>query len=180
MRRRTSLAVAALACAFAAPAGAQSPDIGARVDAVFESWSDPAGPGCAVAAEVGGHPAVSRAYGAANLELAVPATDQTVYEAGSVSKQFTAAAIVLLAQDGTLSLDDDVRRHGPELPDYGQTITLRHLLTDTSGLRDWGSVAELEGWPRGTRAVDHGHVLPAGRARSITATFWRSSRASGR
>lgn len=157
--RAIALSVAAILCGGAAPAWAQTPDLAARVDAVFEAWADPAKPGCAVAAEVDGRPVISRAYGAANLELGVPASDGTVYEAGSVSKQFTAAAIVLLAQDGRLSLDDDVRRHVPELPDYGQTITLRHLLTHTSGLRDWGAVAELEGWPRGTRAVTHDHVL---------------------
>jgi CubicO group peptidase (beta-lactamase class C family) len=76
----------------------------------------------------------------------------SVLEAGSVSKQFTAAAIALLAIDGKLSFDDDVRRWFPELPDYKAKITIRHLLTHTSGLRDWGSIAGMEGWPRGTRA----------------------------
>jgi CubicO group peptidase (beta-lactamase class C family) len=82
-----------------------------------------------------------------------------VFEAGSVSKQFTAAAIVLLSLDGKLSLDDDVRKYVPEVPDYGVTIRIHHLLNHTSGLRDWGSVAGIGGWPRTTRAYTHAHVL---------------------
>ena len=102
---------------------------------------------------------LARAYGSANLEHDIPNTPETVFEAGSVSKQFTAAAIVLLARQGKLSLDDDVRRHIPEVPDYGTPITLRHLLNHTSGLRDWGSVMQLAGWPRGTRIYTHAHTL---------------------
>jgi CubicO group peptidase (beta-lactamase class C family) len=71
---------------------------------------------------------------------------------GSVTKQFTAAAVLLLAQDGKLSLDDPARKYFPELPDYPSAITIRHLLNHTSGLRDWGEVADVGGWPRGTRA----------------------------
>jgi CubicO group peptidase (beta-lactamase class C family) len=95
----------------------------------------------------------------ADLENGVPIEPGTVFEAGSVSKQFTAAATILLALDGRLSLDDDIRAWIPEVPDYGQTITVRHLLTHTSGLRDWGSVASIEGWPRGSRIHTHEHVL---------------------
>src|SRR5690606_39189370 len=83
----------------------------------------------------------------------------TIFEAGSVSKQFTAAAIILLALDGALDLEDDVREYVPELPDYGSGITIRHLLNHTSGLRDWGSVAAIAGWPRGARTHTHDHVL---------------------
>jgi CubicO group peptidase (beta-lactamase class C family) len=84
----------------------------------------------------------------------------TIFEAGSVSKQFTATAILLLAQAGKLKLDDPVRDYVPELPDYGAPeITLRHLLHHTSGLRDWGTVTYAAGWPRGSRVHTHAHVL---------------------
>ena len=76
-----------------------------------------------------------------------------------MSKQFTAAAVLLLAGDGKLSLDDPVRKYLPELPDYGTPVTIRQMLTHTSGLRDWGSVAGIGGWPRTTRAYTHAHVL---------------------
>src|SRR5918999_6298828 len=87
------------------------------------------------------------------------ATPESIIEAGSVAKQFTAAAILLLAQQGKLSLDDQVRKHIPELPDYGAPLTIRHMIHHTSGLRDWGTIAMVEGWPRGSRAHTHDHVL---------------------
>ncbi len=87
----------------------------------------------------------------ADLEHDVRNQPDTIFEAGSVSKQFTAAAVLLLARDGKLSLDDPARKYVPELPDYGAPLTIRHMLNHTSGLRDWGSVAAIAGWPRGTR-----------------------------
>ena len=131
----------------------------ARVDSLFARYAAPNAPGCAVGVAENGRTVLARAYGMANLEHDVPNTPETVFEAGSVSKQFTAATVVLLAAKGRLSLDDDVRRHVPEVPDYGRTITLRHLLNHTSGLRDWGAVQEIAGWPRGTRTYSHAHVL---------------------
>src|SRR5690606_25352581 len=106
-----------------------------------------------------GHDVLSRAYGMADLEHDIRNSPGTIFEAGSVSKQFTAAAILLLVEDGVLSLDDDVRKYVPELPDYGHTITLRHLLTHTSGLRDWGAVAAIAGWGRNVRTHTHDHVV---------------------
>jgi CubicO group peptidase (beta-lactamase class C family) len=95
-------------------------------------------------------------------------TSETIFEPGSVSKQFTATATILLALDGEISLEDDIRDYIPELPDYGETITIRHLLNHTSGLRDWGSVAGIEGWPRTTRVHTHTHVVDiAGRQMSL-------------
>jgi CubicO group peptidase (beta-lactamase class C family) len=129
------------------------------VDRVFARFQAPGSPGCAVAASRDGAPVLARAYGRASLEHDVPNTPETVFEAGSVSKQFTAAAVHVLARQGKLRLDDDVRRHLPELPEYVRTITLRHLMSHTSGLRDWGTVAEAAGWPRGSRVYTHGHVL---------------------
>lgn len=99
------------------------------------------------------------AKGLANLEYNVPITLQSKLEAGSVSKQFTAAAILLLAQEGKLSLQDDIRKYFPEIPNYGHTITISHLLHHTSGLKDWGSIVEIAGWPRGTKAYSNEDVL---------------------
>jgi CubicO group peptidase (beta-lactamase class C family) len=130
----------------------------ADVDKIFSRWTE-ATPGCAVGASVNGRPVVASAYGMADLERDVRNTPETIFEAGSVSKQFTAAAVLLLAREGKLSLDDPVRKHIPELPDYGVPLTIRHMLNHTSGLRDWGSVAGIAGWPRTTRAHTHAHVL---------------------
>ncbi len=128
------------------------------VDRVFAKWTAST-PGCAVGVAVGGTPVLAKAYGMADLEHDVPNTAETIFEAGSVAKQFTAMAVLLLAKDGKLSLDDPVRKHIPEVPDYGVPLTIRHMLTHTSGLRDWGSVAGIAGWPRTTREYTHAHVL---------------------
>jgi len=129
------------------------------VDAIFAAFDGTRTPGCAVGVSRDGIPVLLRAYGMADLEHGVPNTAETVLEPGSVAKQFTAAATVLLALDGKISLDDDIREYIPELPDYGDVITIRHLLNHTSGLRDWGSVAGIEGWPRTQRVHTHTHVL---------------------
>ncbi|HWM90522.1 MAG TPA: serine hydrolase domain-containing protein, partial [Thermoanaerobaculia bacterium] len=95
----------------------------------------------------------------ADLEHDAPITPTTIFEAGSVSKQFTAAAALLLVQQGKLSLTDDVRKYVPELPDHGKPITIAHLIHHTSGLRDWGAIVGVNGWPRGTRIHTHAHML---------------------
>ncbi|MDP3718763.1 MAG: serine hydrolase domain-containing protein [Acidobacteriota bacterium] len=130
----------------------------AAVDKVFARWTS-ATPGCTVGVAVGGKTVLAKAYGMADLEHDVPNTVDTVFEAGSVAKQFTAMAVLLLAKDGTISLDDPARKYVPELPDYGAPLTIRHLLNHTSGLRDWGSMAGIAGAPRTTRAYTHAHVL---------------------
>jgi CubicO group peptidase (beta-lactamase class C family) len=129
------------------------------LDAIFEQWNSKATPGCAVAVSRDGNPIAVRAYGMADLELGVAASPDSLYEAGSDSKQFVAASMLMLARDGKLSLDDDVRKYLPELPDYGARITLRDMLHHTSGLRDWGSVSAVEGWPRNSRATNNQDVL---------------------
>ncbi len=140
----------------------------AAVDAIFERFDGVGTPGCAVGASEAGEPVLFRAYGMADLEHAVVNTPETVFEPGSVAKQFTAAATILLALDGKLSLDDDVRDYISELPDYGEPITIRHLINHTSGLRDWGSIAGIGGWPRTTRVHTHKHVLDiASRQKSL-------------
>lgn len=128
------------------------------VDSIFSKWTS-ATPGCAVGVAVGGKPVLIKAYGMADLEHDVRNTPETIFESGSVAKQFTALAVQLLAADGKLSLDDPVRKYIPELPDYKVPLTIRHMLNHTSGLRDWGSVASIAGAPRTTREYTHAHVL---------------------
>lgn len=118
----------------------------ARVDAVFKQYARTDSPGCAVGVYKDGATILTRAYGMANLDHDVPLTPRSVFHVASVSKQFTAAAILLLAQDGRLTLDDPVRKHIPELADFGEPITIRHLLNHTSGLRDQWSLLGLAGW----------------------------------
>ena len=138
---------------------AQARDLTPLINGVFAPWASTTGPGCAVGIDRAGAPRVTRAFGLADLEFDVPNKPETIFEAGSISKQFTAAATVLLALDGKLDLDDDVRKYVPELPTYERPITIRHLLNHTSGLRDWGAIEDLAGWPRGSRAYTHDHVL---------------------
>ncbi len=117
-----------------------------QVDKLFEKWDRTVSPGCALAVMQDGRVAYKRGYGMADLDHDVTITPATVFHVASVSKQFTAAAILLLEQDGKLSVDDDVRKHIPELPDFGERITLRHLIHHTSGLRDQWDLLGLAGW----------------------------------
>ncbi len=130
----------------------------AAIDQVFARWTSNT-PGCAVGVSEGGKVVFDKAYGMADLEHGAPNAAGTIFEAGSVSKQFTAAAILLLAREGRLSLDDPVRKYIPELPDYGEPLLIRHMLQHTSGLRDWGEVEAIAGWPRTTRVYTQAHVL---------------------
>ena len=138
----------AAALLISATARAQQPNDSLRpkLDRVFAAWSSKDGPGCSVGASRDGKTVYEAGYGSANLEADVPITPASIFHAASVSKQFTAMAVLLLAREGKLSLDADVRTYLPELPDYGHRITLRHLLTHTSGLRDqWDLLAIARG-----------------------------------
>jgi CubicO group peptidase (beta-lactamase class C family) len=126
------------------PAGAQAPE-SARVDAIFSQYDRSGSPGCALGVVQDGRVVYQKGYGYANLDYDIPHAPHMVYYVGSVSKQFTAAAIALLADEGRISLDDDVRRYVPELPDYGSPITIRHLVHHTSGLRDIYTLMDLAG-----------------------------------
>jgi CubicO group peptidase (beta-lactamase class C family) len=126
------------------------PAIAAQIDKVFERMNKPDCPGCAMGISRNGEVLYLRGYGMANLEYAVPITSETVFEAGSVSKQFTAAAILLLEKQGKLSLDDDIRKFLPEVPDFGSKITIRNLLSHTSGLRDQWALLTIAGRPPGS------------------------------
>jgi CubicO group peptidase (beta-lactamase class C family) len=123
-----------------------SPEMAAQVDKVFEKWNRTDSPGCALGIYKDGQIVYKRGYGMANLNDDVPITPQTVFHVASMSKQFTAASILLLAQQGKLSLDDDVHKYIPELPDFQERITLRHLMHHTSGLRDQWALLGLAGW----------------------------------
>ncbi|MDE3250722.1 MAG: serine hydrolase [Bacteroidota bacterium] len=120
----------------------------------------PENPGCQLSISRNGEIIFSKAWGMADLEHHSPLTTQSVSEAGSVSKQFTAAAILLLQQQGKVSIDANVRQYVPELPDYGsRPILVRHLLHHTSGLREWSDIAELTGWSRGQKFYTNKDIL---------------------
>ena len=150
------LALAAL------PASAQpslTPAQVSRIDSIFARYNATDVPGCALGISRRDTVVLERAWGMAELEHSIPITPATIFEGGSVSKQFTAAAIFRLAEQGKLSLDSSVRKYLPELPAYTAPITLRHMIHHTSGLRDWGTIMAIAGWPRGTRTYTHAHVL---------------------
>lgn len=129
------------------PASAADPAGLARsVDAVFADYAKPGSPGCSLAVIRDGGIVYEKGYGLANVEHGVPIDPRlTVFDIGSTSKQFTATCVLLLAQDGKLSLDDDVHKFLPELPDYGTPVTLRHLLHHTSGMRDYINLMAMGG-----------------------------------
>ena len=115
-------------------------------DRVFDAYRGTDSPGCALGVSRNGRVVYERGYGMANLETGTPITPASIFHVASVSKQFTAMSIMLLAKDGKLSIDDDIRKYLPEIPSYGTTITIRHLLTHTSGLRDqWALLALARG-----------------------------------
>jgi CubicO group peptidase (beta-lactamase class C family) len=131
----------------ACSAGAvESPIIESRVDALFAEWDKPDSPGCALGIYRDGQLVYARGYGMANLELGIRIKPQSVFDIGSTSKQFTAFSIMLLAKDNKLSLDDDIRKFVPEIPDYGKAVTIRHLLHHTSGIRDYCELLAFSGF----------------------------------
>ncbi len=117
-----------------------------QIDALFAHWNRKDIPGCAVGVIQDGKLVYRRGFGMADLEHDSPILPTTPFHVASMSKQFTAFAIHLLAQDGKLSLNDDIRKYLPELHDFGHTITISHLLHHTSGLRDQWGLLGLAGW----------------------------------
>ena len=120
-----------------------------KMDGLFTSWNTSNHPGGSVLVSKDGKTIFSKSYGLANIEYNIPNTNTTLFNIGSISKQFTAMGIVLLEQQNKLSIDDDIRKHIPELPDFSETITVRHLLHHTSGLRDLHGLLGLAGWRSG-------------------------------
>lgn len=117
-----------------------------HVDAIFQQWNNNSGPGAAVSVVQDGHLVLQKGYGLADLEYNIPIEPDTIFHVASVSKQFTAMALVLLEQDGKLSIDDEIHKYLPELPDYGHPIKIRNLLQHTSGIRDQWQTLALAGW----------------------------------
>ncbi len=140
--KTTILAGFALAAAFALPVRASSQaypptELTARVDELFAEWDTEDSPGAAVGIFKDGRLVYARGYGVANLDYGIPMTPRTVLRIGSISKQFVAMCVAILAEQEKLSFDDDVRAYLPEMPDYGEPITIRHLLHHTSGIREY-------------------------------------------
>lgn len=129
-----------------------------KVDQVFAQFDKPDFPGCALAVIKDGQIVYKRGYGMSNLEYGIPISPSSIFHIASISKEFTAMSIVLLASQGKLSLDDDVRKYVPEVPDFGGRITIRHLIHHTSGLRDQWSLLELAGW-RKDDVITEGDIL---------------------
>ena len=144
---RHFVSVLMLVTGVASTSAAQRADSLTRaVDKVFDNFRGTDGPGCAVGVSRDGNTIFEHGYGMANLETDTPIQPTSIFHVASVSKQFTATAIMLLEREGKLSLDDNIRKYLPEIPDYGTPVTIRHLLTHTSGLRDqWELLALARG-----------------------------------
>ena len=142
-----ALAIAASLLAACAPPDRPVPPALARgIDAVFADLDRPGSPGASVAVIQGGDIVYSRGYGEAQIEHGIPVTPHTVFHVASVSKQFAAMAVTLLAADGALSLDDPVRTHLPYVPEFEHTPTVRQMIHHTSGIRDQWQLLAMSGW----------------------------------
>jgi CubicO group peptidase (beta-lactamase class C family) len=129
-----------------------------QVDELFAPWDKNDTPGLAVAVVKDGKIVYKKGYGAANLEYNIPISPSSIFHIASVSKQFTTFSVLLLEKQGKLSLEDDIRKYIPEVPDFGKKITLRHLATHTSGLRDQWNLLAMAGW-RLDDVITKEHVL---------------------
>lgn len=128
------------------------------VDEIFQEYDAIEKPGAAVAVVHNGEIVFKKGYGSAHLEYDIPVTTETIFHVASVSKQFTVFAILLLAEEGKLTLDDPIQKYIAEVPDFGEAITLRHLATHTSGMRDQWDLLNLAGW-RWDDVITKEHVL---------------------
>lgn len=117
-----------------------------ELDAIFSEWAEPGSPGGAVAVIRDGDVIAARGYGLAQLEYDIPVTSETIFHVASVSKQFTAFAVVLLADEGKLGLDDEIQVHLPWVNRFEHPVTIRHLMNHTSGIRDQWELLALAGW----------------------------------
>ena len=144
MRSAVLAFVSAATCALSNAHAAGAVSV-AGVDEIFKPFTQASTPGCSVGVFEKGRPLLMRGYGVADILSNAPLREETLFYAASTSKQFTALSIALLAQDGKLRLDDDVRRHVPEMPDYGTPLTLAMLLHHTSGLGDYLGLFDLAG-----------------------------------
>lgn len=129
-----------------------------KVDELFTPWDGKDTPGASVAVVKDGDIIYKKGYGMANLEYDIPNSPSTIFHIASVSKQFTVFSILLLEKEGKLKLEDDIRKYIPEVPDFGKTITLRHLASHTSGMRDQWNLLSMAGW-RMDDVITKEHVL---------------------
>jgi CubicO group peptidase (beta-lactamase class C family) len=144
-RRLPAGVICILLLAGTAVAQDEAPKLTDQVDELFAAWNRTDSPGAAIAVIRDGRIIYQNAYGMADLERGVAITPRSAFEIGSISKQFTAMSVLLLEIDGALSIDDDIRAHLPEIADYGETVTIRHLLHHTSGIRDIETLIPLAG-----------------------------------
>jgi len=147
-----------LAAGFLQSNGQVNDSLAKKIDHLFSEWDKTNSPGCALAVLKDGKVIYTRGYGMSNLEYGIAISPASIFHVASISKQFTAAAIQRLALEGKLSLNDDVRKYVPEMPDLGQPITLAHLMHHTSGLRDQWDLLALAGW-RGSDLITEDDVL---------------------
>lgn len=129
-----------------------------QVDELFTMWDTNNTPGAAIAIVKDGAIIYKKDYGISNLEYDIPITASSIFHVASVSKQFTVFSILLLEKQGKLNLDDDIRKYIPEVPDFGKKITLKHLASHTSGLRDQWNLLLMAGW-RMDDVITKEHVL---------------------
>jgi CubicO group peptidase (beta-lactamase class C family) len=148
----------ALGSATLAQSGGPDKAVTGKVDGIFAQFDKPDSPGCALAVIKDGQIIYKRGYGMSNLEYGIPISPSSIFHVASISKEFTAMSIIILAQQGKLSLDDDVRKYVPEVPDFGERITIRQLIHHTSGLRDQWSLLDLAGW-REDDVITEGDIL---------------------
>ena len=162
MKARASVCAAAVVAMWATlaatPPASRLPSPASAIDALFAQWNAKDSPGCAVGVFQNGAVAYARGFGSASLEHDVPITPDSVFYAGSVSKQFTAMAAALAIQQGKLAYDDPIHKYLPELPAYADTIKVRHLVHHTSGLRDYNTLLLIAG-RRDEEAWDNRAVL---------------------
>lgn len=131
-------------CLFATGCNDQ-PRNNSKVDQLFAQWDRPDSPGAAVVIVKDGKVVYQRGYGCADLEHHIPITPQTVFDVASVAKQFTGLSVAMLVEQGKISLDDDIHKYLPDVPDFGKPITIANLLHHTSGLRDWPETLSISG-----------------------------------
>jgi len=165
-RRLLSSAVCLALTCTPSPSLAAAPS-SSQVDAIFKDYARKDSPGCALAVIRDGRIVYSKGYGMASLEHGVPISPTTVFDIGSTSKQITAASILLLAADGRLSLDDDVRKYVPEVPDYGTKVTINHLLHHTSGLRDYSNLMFFAGFDLADVTKDNDGLAAIARQKNL-------------
>lgn len=136
-----------------------SQDTASELNKILSEYIVESGPGGVLVINRGDQKVYQKSFGSSNLENFSLNNENTIFEAGSVSKQFTATAILLLIEEGKITIEDDVRSVIPELPQYKEPIRIRHLLNHTSGLKDWGSVSAISGWARGSKVYTNDLAL---------------------